>query len=181
MDQEIPTWLKVTIFSVLAIAGLVVFFNYDGVLAYGTYIREKSPDVNLNMTGFSVDMDESKVRKHFEGVRLICVPERRSDLGDRVCYAVIDKADGDPALTLVAFLKAGKLAHVLVQVPWWVHKTWIDRLALRFGSPGTSGETAAHDNISLKWKMPNGFVEVNRERRLNPLAWNIVMWTGQTL
>ena len=95
-----------------------------------------------------------------------------SSLGERVCYAQIDKADGDAALMLATFFNQGKLVRAMVQVPWWVHGAWLQRFNAQLGQPQPVGE-------ELRWKMPNGQVEFSRSRSWNPLEWNVILWTAQ--
>jgi len=180
MNEDLPKWVKIIGATVIGILAVLVFSSYDRMHVYGTYIREKSPEISTRLTDLSVEMDEAMARKHFEGVPLNCIAQwpGGDSLGDRVCYASIDKADGDAALTLAAFFKKGKLAHVIVQVPWWVRETWQQRFRTQFGQPRHAGVVGRFGGPVLRWSMPNGYVELNRDRSFNPLEWNVIVWTG---
>lgn len=158
-----------------------IVLNYDRLHVYGTYIRETSPEIATRLTELSVEMNEAAIRRHFAGVGLRCLaPSPGSEnLGDRLCYAAIDAADGDAALTLAVSFRRGKLTHAFVQVPWWVHESWMNRLEARYGQPRHAGLVSPFGGPVLRWSMPNGFVEFNRDRSLNPLAWNMIFWTGE--
>lgn len=181
MNNEIPKWLQRTILGVVAVIAVLVFLSYDRLHVYGRYLREKSPDITVNFSGLSVDMDEAKVRKHFEGLALTCIGQGpgNDSLGDRVCYASIDKADGDAALTLAAFFRKGKLVHAMVQMPWWVLNSWHRRFTAQYGYPVRAGNVSLLGGPVLRWSMPNGHIESNRNRSFNPLSWNVIFWTGK--
>lgn len=166
----------------IAVAALLVFSRYDRLHVYGIYLREKSPEISTRLGALSTAMDESAIRRHFDGVPLTCIAQGPGggDLGERVCYASIDKADGDAALTLAAFFNKGKLARVIVQTPWWVNKSWHRRFNAQFGAAQTAGRIdRLFGGPVLRWSMPNGIVETNRDRSFNPLDWNVIVWTGQ--
>lgn len=174
MNRDLPKWLQVAGIAVLISLALLVFLNRHRMDVYGTYIRETSPAVTVRLAELSQDMDEAAVLKHFDGVPLRCVTQApgTDDLGVRVCYAQIDKADGDAALMLATFFNQGKLARAMVQVPWWVHGAWLQRFNTQLGQPQRLGG-------ELRWKMPNGQVEFSRSRSWNPLEWNVILWTAQ--
>ena len=174
MNRDLPKWLQVLCVAALVLLALLVFFNRHRMDVYGTYIRESSPSVTIRLADLSADMDEAAVLRHFNGVPLRCVAEDpgNANLGERVCYANIDKADGDAALVLATFFNQGKLVRALVQVPWWVHGVWLQRFNTQYGQAERLGSM-------LRWKMPNGQVEFDRSRSFNPLEWNVILWTAQ--
>ena len=180
MNTQIPRWLVMIMTLVLASVALLVFFNYDRMHIYGTYLREKSPEITLRLIDLSSEMNEALLRKHFEGVSLNCISQsfESNGLGDRVCYASIDRADGDAALTLAAFFRKDKLSSVIAQVPWWIHQSRISRLTTQFGQPIMAGRVSRFGGPVLRWSLPNGYVEANRDRSLNPFEWNLIKWTG---
>lgn len=168
MNQELPKWLQVTLVSVLVALGLMMFLQRDRLHVYSRYMREKSPEITMRFAELSHDMDEAAVRKHYEGVGLQCASEGGS-LGDRVCYASIDRADGMAAMTLATFFVKGKLVRALVQMPWWSHGTWQKALKAQYG-------LYQHAGPVLRWTIPNGSLEANRNRGINPLSPSVLMW-----
>jgi hypothetical protein len=180
MNKDVPKWVQISIVLVIAVVALLVFTSQDRIHVYGTYLREKSPEITTNLLALSIGMDEAMLRKHFEGVPLTCVGQGpgADTLGDRVCHTSIDKADGDAALTLAAFFRKGRLAHLIVQMPWWVHKSWVSRFTAQFGQPSYAGVTGGLGGPVLRWTMPNGYVESSRDRSFNPLNWNVIIWTS---
>jgi hypothetical protein len=177
MNKGLPQWLLITLVLAFAGLGLMLFDAREDLHTYQTYFRDKSPDVSLRIGELSTRMDEAAFRKHFESVPIQCVAEQ-STLGDRLCYSSIDSADGLPALTLLAFLNKGKLAFVIVQVPWWRHGTWLKSLKLKFGSFQKAGVTGDERGAVLRWALDNGFLEMSQKRAFNPMDWSTVMWTG---
>lgn len=181
MNKDLPKWLQIGLVILLSAVVLLVLLSRDRLDAYGTYLRQKSPEINVNLAELSAAMDEAAVKKHFAGTALSCVAQPAGDaLGDRVCYASIDKADGDAALMLAAFFRNGRLAHVMVQTPWWVHQSWHRRLTAQFGQPVKAGLVSRSGGPLVRWSLPDGYVESNRDRSFNPLNWNVVLWTGKT-
>lgn len=180
MNNGLPPWLRVSGLLVLLLLSLLVFTHRGEMQVYGRYFRETSPATQLRLPDLSVHMDEAAVHKHFEGLGFRCMEETQAAgrLGDRVCYAFIDQADGRAALTLAAFFKHGRLAHAMVQMPWWVHGEWWEQLDADHGPAQNTGLVSLLGVPSLRWKLPNGHVDFNRDRGFNPLAWNVILWTG---
>lgn len=183
MNQALPKWVSVAALFVLTALGLLLAINHDRIHVYQTFLRETSPHVSTNFSALSIDMDEDTVRQHFAGVPFFCEANGPGNdgLGDRACYAAIDRADGDAALTLALFFRQGKLAHAVVQMPWWVHQSWMDRLVQKYGVPTHAGRVSRFGGPVLRWSVPNGYLEFNRDRSFNPLEWNVVMWTGRPM
>ena len=181
MNLHLPSWLKFLGIAALAALALLVFTHRDRMDVYGTYIRQTSPSVEIRLADLSVAMDEAAVRKHFDGVPLQCVAQASGPdiLGERVCYAQIDRADGQAALMLATFFNQGHLVRAVVQVPWWVHGVWIQRFTAQWGQPVQAGRVSLLGGPILRWKVANGQVEFNRDRSFNPLDWNVIVWTGR--
>ncbi len=177
MNKGLPQWVLITVVIAFAALGLMLFDAREDLHTYQTYFRDKSPDVSLRIAELSTHMDEAALRKHFEGVPINCVAEQ-STLGDRLCYSSIDSVDRLPALTLLAFLSKGKLAFVIVQVPWWKHGAWLKSLKLKYGSFKKAGVVGDERGAVLRWTLDNGFLEMSQNRAFNPLAWSTVFWTG---
>lgn len=178
MDKEIPNWMLVGLVIACALLGLMFFDQREKLHVYTKYFRERSPEVSLRLGELSSQMDEPAIRKHFDGVPLTCIAEN-GGLGDRVCYSPIDKADTLPAMTLAIFFSQGRLATVIVQMPWWTHGAWRDSLDSRNGPPQNAGTVAGQRGDVVRWRLNNGNLEMNRNRGINPLAWSAVMWTGR--
>lgn len=173
---------RVAIAIILLLVALMVLSSHDRLPVYATYLREKSPEITTRLTELAVTMDEAMLRQHFAGVPLSCAGQApgNDSLGDHVCYAQIDRADGDAALMLAAFFHKGKLARLIIQTPWWSHATWMQRFNAQFGNPTQAGLVSHFGGPVLRWTMPNGYVEANRDRSFNPLTWNVIIWTGST-
>lgn len=170
-------------FGVVAVVllAIYVFLSQDRLAVYGRYIRNTSPEISTNFSALKPSMDETAVRQHFDGVPLTCDGQSpgSNSLGERVCYAAIDKADGHAALTLAAFFNKGKLVRAFIQVPWWAHNSWLQSLMAQWGQPQQAGIVSKFGGPVLRWRMPNGYVECNRDRGFNPLSWSVVIWTAQ--
>jgi len=179
--EAVANLIKWLIVAALVVLGIVLWINADLLYVYRTYYLQKSPSISLRYTDLSADMGESEIRKHFEGVGLHCINESKASngLGDRVCYGSIERADGLPALTLATFSNKGRLHHVLVQVPNWTHGRWLQRFVGLHGKADRDGRV---DMILggpvLRWSLPNGKLNMSRERELNPMQWSTVLWVA---
>lgn len=180
MNAVIEAWIKWTLVVVVCLAALLAALNLDRLAIYRSYLRETSPEVAMRYAQLSGQMDEAALRKHFEGVTLTCYNEslQAGSVAERICYTSLDKADGEAALTMAAFLKKGRLASVVVHVPWWVHGTWRERLVAQYGTAHHAGRVSALGGPVLRWKLPNGTLEYNRDRSFNPLEWSAIFWTA---
>ena len=181
MNQDLPRWVIVTISVVIGALALMVFLNFERLDVYRTYLREKSPEIQTRFNDLSVSMDEATVKQHFSGLAFRCMVQRagEDDLGERVCYAPIEKADGEAALGLAALFNKSKLVRVIVQMPWWVLDGWAERSTLQYGEPKFAGRVSLVGGPVLRWTLPNGHLESNRDRSFNLLSWNVVIWTGR--
>lgn len=176
MERETPRWLLSLFFVATCLIALMLFLNRDRLHVYQTYFRENSPEVTLRFEELSKDMDEATIRQHFQGVQLDCF-NQSSGMGDRTCYTPTSKADGLPALTLAIFFKKGKLSTAIVQVPWWAHPSWLKRLKLQASQPRQDGTTPGRGAV-LRWDLPNGYLNFNQNRGIDPLGWSVLVWVG---
>lgn len=176
-ESELEWWLKWILAGLLAIALVLVLVNFSRLHMYRTYFGERSPEVSMRYELLAAAMDEAAVRRHFEGIALNCVPEG-SGLGDRVCYASVERADGVPALGVALFFRKGRLQHSVVQVPAWRHLLQKQRLIAAYGPPRMREDPG--EAPLLTWQLPKGLLVYNRDRisNLNPLAWGVVMWSA---
>jgi hypothetical protein len=177
-ETWIEKWIKWTIVVVLCMVVVLGIFNFQRIPTYRAWLNEKSPEVAMRYDQLSGQMDEAALRKHFEGVALQCYnePDQPGRVAERICWTGIAKADGGTALTMAAFLDKGHLASVVVHVPWWVHGAWRDRLVAQYGKANRAGFVSALGGPVLRWTLPNGTLEYNRDRSLNPLEWSAVFW-----
>lgn len=172
--------LRLGVLLLLMLLALAVLSGGRQVEMYGRYMRETAPAITLRLTELSSAMDEAAVLRHFGGVPLRCVTQGpgQDSLGDRVCYADIDRADDDAALMLAVFFRDGHLARVMVQLPWWEHGDRLDQLNAQWGLPRKAGRAGLLGPPVLRWSMPNGTVEFTARRELNPLGLNVLLWSA---
>lgn len=179
--QGFPNVIKWLIFAVLAALGIVLWMNADRLHVYKKYFFEKSPSISLRYEDLSADMGEAEILKHFAGAGLRCINQSKASngMGDRVCYASIDRADDFPAMTVATFSNGGRLNHVLVQVPNWAHTRWLDRFVGQYGKADRDGRVDGMlGGPVLRWGLPNGKLNMSRERDLNPMQWGVLLWVA---
>ena len=184
MDEVAVTpttqWIKwVALAVVVGLVAALGALNRDRLESYYYYLRDDSPAVTMRYAQLSGQMDEAAVRKHFGEVSLSCYNQQSGPAGtDRLCHAAVDKADGESAMMLVAFFSKGRLTSTVVQVPWWVHGRWLDRLVGQYGKAERAGTVSWMGGPVLRWTLPNGTLEYNRDRSFNPLEWSAVFWSA---
>lgn len=183
MNAVTGKWIKWGVLAVLAVlvclVAVVGVLNRDRLEVYYGYLRAESPAVTMRYAQLSGQMDEAAVRKHFGEVFLSCSNQQGGPAGtDRLCHAAVDKADGEPAMMLVAFFSKGRLTSTVVHVPWWVHGRWLDRLVGQYGKAERAGIVSRMGGPVLRWTLPNGTLEYNRDRSFNPLEWSAVFWSA---
>jgi len=83
-----------------------------------------------------------------------------------------------PAMTLAIFFRKGQLVRAIVQMPWWSHSTWQEALKAQYGAFQYAGVIGRWQGPVLRWRIPNGYLEMNRDRGFNPLSWSVVIWTS---
>ena len=170
MRNHFPKWLIIILAVIVGLSALCLFYSQERIETYQIHMRQKWPEVQLRLAELSKDMDEAAVKAHFAGLSLSCRNDPASNLGDRMCYADVDKANGMSALGVAVALRKGKLTHAIVMVPWWAHGRWFDSLTSHYGP--------AVGSPVIRWSMPNGSLEFNRNRSINPLEWSVVFFSA---
>ena len=177
-NKPLPRWANYLLFLVAVLAVLIVLPNFRALHVYEKYFRGNAPEVQLKFEALSAEMDEAAARVHFKGLPLQCMAENQSPLGNRVCYAALSKANGNPALTMALFFKGGRLNVALLQVPWWAHGRVRDSIVSQWGAPAPSGSDGGGWSVG-RWQLPNGSLEMNNTRYLSPLTWSTIMWMAK--
>jgi hypothetical protein len=197
------TYITWVIGVVLTSLAAMLWFYQDRLYVYQDYFFKPQPDATIGWHLLSPEMDEQAVLAHFSSTPLKCITESRQDgsnLGNRVCYAKLSNANGLPALGVASFFQQGKLSTVLVHVPWWAHGRWIAHLEEGFGlAPKRAGVTPGATVLSVgqlilhkgkgslasspvvRWSLPLGELDMNRDRHIAPLEWSTVMWSPKHL
>ena len=160
------------------IAGLVVVANLPRMHVYLKHWGTASPRVAMPYAALSPDMDEKALRAALPSLPLRCISEdrARNGLGDRVCWASLDAADGAPALTAAFFFDGGRLAQGVVHVPWWGHHAAARALVAKLGVPEAIQDRRVKGARLVQWGVANGLVGINRDPGWDPLGWSAVFW-----
>lgn len=178
MRLQTTGWVKPAAALLLGLVAMLLLTSLSRHHVYVTHLTEKLPEISMRYEQLSGEMDEAALTGHFQETPLTCLndPGVPKSLGDRVCYLSVDKVDGFPALTMVLFLRGGKLASAVVHVPWWRHGTAQSRLKDTHGSGVALSRMAFFQGPLLQWKLPRGEIYMNRDREVHPLAWSAVWW-----
>jgi len=177
LSRPLPRWV-VWLLGLLALAlALIVLPHFGSLHVYQKHFRADAREIALRFEELSPRMNEAALKEHFKDLPLWCMPEQQSDLGDRVCVASLAKANDVPVLGLALFLRDGKLRHAILQVPWWAHGKMQDGYNREWGSPVPAGSDGS-GNAVVRWKLPGGQVEMNKQRYLGPLSWSTVLWSA---
>lgn len=177
MSATFEKWAKAVILVLLGTTLVFAFLNLDRLGVYRAYFRDTSPSVQMRYAELSTAMDETALRRHFAGVQLQCYRDDSTSLGDRLCHVAVDEVDGLPAMMLVLFLRNGRLAHTVVQVPAWYHGRWHAQLMRLHGQPRRAGKVSLLEGPVIRWNLPGGSLEFNQRRSFDPLKWSAVFFS----
>lgn len=177
----LPRSWNFAIGGAVAIAAVVTVTSLPRLHVYLKYWGAQSPSTSVPYATFSADMDENAVRAAMPALSLTCIAEdkARNGLGDRVCYSSLQRADDAPALTLAFFFDHGRLAHAVLQVPWWGHHATVRSLVGRLGMPEAIQDEPVRGSRLVQWRVRGGLVEMNRDPGWNPLGWSAVYWKAE--
>lgn len=175
-NRPLPRWANYLLIFLAVVAVLIVLPNIRALHVYEKYFRGNEPQAQIRFEALSPAWDEAAAQAHFKGLPMRCLNESQSPLGNRVCFASLSKANGNPALTLALFFKAGRLNVAVLQVPWWAHGRVRASIITRWGQPVPSGTDGTGWSIG-RWDLPNGRLEMNNTRFLSPLSWSAIMWS----
>lgn len=177
----LPRSWNYAVAGAVAVAAVVTATNLPRLHVYLKYWGTQSPRIDMPYKALSRDMDEKALRATMSTLPLNCIAEdkARNGLGDRVCYSALNAADGAPALTAAFFFDDGRLAHAIVQVPWWGHHAAVRSLVARLGMPDAIQDQPVRGNRLVQWRVPDGLVEFNRDPGWDPLGWSAVYWTAE--
>lgn len=178
MGRTLNRWFKVIVMTGLVAVALLLALNVDRLATYRAHFRGALPATELRLNELSVAMDSTAVKQHFQGLDFRC-HHQPSSLGDVYCYADVSRVDGLSALLVVTHFRQDHLTHVVVQMPWWAHGRWLDKLLAENGRFTTAGLASRFGGPVLRWPVPNGQLEFNRDRSFNPLEWSALFWSGR--
>jgi hypothetical protein len=156
-----------------------MFAFRENVREYRLFLTEKRPAVQFTFDELSENWTEGDLRARFQGMEISCDASFDRHLDDRACFIDISEHNHVPAMFAAFFFAAGKLNHAAVNIPWWSHDLGYKSLALSYGKPNAT-QAQAYAGVRLHgWKLKNGSaVFYNRDRPVNPLAWNAVLWNS---
>jgi hypothetical protein len=180
-SRALPRSWTFTVLGVIAIGAASLVVNLPRIHVYLKYWGAASPRIANPFAALSGDMDEKALRAALPELSLRCIAEAKAvnGLGDRVCYSSVDRIDGAPALTVAFFLDSGRLAHAVVQVPWWGHHAAARSLVTRFGMPEAIQDTPVRGSRLVQWRLASGLVEINRDPGWDPLGWSALYWKAE--
>jgi len=176
--QPLPRSWTFAVLVVVVLSALIFVANLPRMHVYLKHWGSASPRVAMPYAALSPDMDEKALRAVMPSLPLRCMSEdkARNGLGDRVCYASLDAADGAPALTAAFFFDGGRLAQGVVQVPWWGHHAAARALVAKLGMPEAIQDQRVKGARLIQWGVANGIVVINRDPGWDPLGWSAVFW-----
>lgn len=174
-NQPVQRGVWMALATFLVAACLFTAWNWGTLHVYRKHLMQTSPEVRVPWTHLSAEMNEAEAKALFAGLPLYCLDDATS-MGQRSCYASVDKADGYPALTVVMFFGAGRLRVATLHVPWWGHDEAVETLLTQFG-PSRVARTGSSTGPLRRWELQNGTIDINHHRAANVLAWSAVVWT----
>jgi hypothetical protein len=171
--------------AILGAAALVVFvlvFRYpDHVREYHLYLTETRPSLTLDFGEISQDWAEPELRQRFPDLTFRCSDvEPGEGVDQRACMADLQSHNGVPAMFITFYLAAGKVNHVGLSIPWWVHDRKMTQLKAAYGEPDASQALPVGGVRLAGWRLDNGStIFFEREPSFNPLQWAYVFWSSE--
>ncbi len=164
----------------LVVAALSLAFP-DNVREYRLYLTEDRPSLVLSYEDISQDWTEAQIKERFGQLRFRCYDNRPGEHpDDRSCFAGIGAHNGSPAMSVAFYLANGKVNHVGITVPWWAHGRQTAQLVSAYGTPFAAQALPIAGVRLSGWKIPRGHaIFFNRDHSLNPLMWNLVLWSSE--
>jgi hypothetical protein len=178
--RQLPKSWSWALLGVTGFGAIVALGSVPRMHVYLKYWGGPSPSIAMPWQALSADMDE-KALLAAAPLPLKCIEQSKASngLGGRVCYGSLDAVDGAPALGVAFFLDEGRLAHAVVQVPWWAHHRAARQAIARLGMPEAIQDRPAKGNRLMQWRLANGLVEINRDPGWNPLQWGAIYWKAE--
>lgn len=131
------------------------------------FLEETMPNLtvwntlDINFNNITSDLNEEKVIQKFQDVKLKCMREG-TEMGDRVCWAYIRKANGIPAKLAAFFFIENKIFQIKIDVKGEEHTRLLNQLKDDYGEwefmtnqPGPYGSPIA------AWFLPSGTLSVS--------------------
>ena len=148
---------------------------------YRLYFTQSRPGTVLSYEEMSQEWSEEEVKAKLPSVEFRCYDNGPGEyLDDRSCFGDVSSHNGVAALSLAFYFAKGKLNHMTVQVPWWRAGALENLMLSAYGRPAVVQDEPVQDVRLVGWKLRSGGgVFTNRDMPLNPLSWNMVLWSSQ--
>jgi len=168
------------LFGLLALA--LIMSQRGNLEEYYLYFTEARKPVEFPFGGLSEAWSEKTLHERFGSYPIICRFYAGNLPVDRACGVDVSSYNGIPTLFITFFFAAGRLQSVAVNVPWWSHSRAYSTLVSSLGQPDAS-QLFPHSGVRLHgWRLANGAaVFFNRDRPLNPVAWNGIYWNSASM
>ena len=171
---------------ILLLLGLIaVWFwttRYPPVREYRLYLFEERPDATLAWESLSHAWTEARVKEHFRGAPIRCLPDESGTPGiKRVCAVDLRRLNGVPTMSVNFLFSDVGLQRVATNIPLWSHRRGLDALVKAYGEPDAGQSRPVSGVRLLGWQLPGrSAVFYNRDPDFSPLMTNSTQWTGPT-
>lgn len=165
---------------IVSLGAWVRFTFPTEVREFHLHFTAHRPQANFHLGFLSDEWSEDDLRQQLGWLNFRCyanAPGRYLD--DRSCFADIRAFNQVSAMSLSFFFADGRLNRAAVQLPSWHHDEGLRMLVLRHGKPVAAQATFSSGVRLIGWQLDNGAaVYYNRDRPLNPLERNGILWVS---
>lgn len=170
LSQPMPRWLTRTLLAVFVLLAVIGVSGFGRYHVYQKHFRETIADTPTRFRDLRPGMTDKEVMAMYPGMPWRCTyQDAAAGMGDWVCFSSLNTADGYPALTMGFFFTKKKLTMGLVHVPWWAHGRAQETMRKLYGPP------VRYQGL-LRWRMPDGTLDMNPARSFNPVWWSAIVW-----
>jgi hypothetical protein len=162
------------------LAGIMALLVSDHAREYRLYFTETRPSATIDFAALPQEATERDIRAAHPLLALRCYTNRPGEyLDDRSCFADVSALNGTPALSISFHFASGKLNRMSANIPWWAHRAAYEAITGIHGPPVASQARAVASVRLHGWALPDGgALFYNRDRPLNPLRFNGLLWVS---
>ncbi len=164
---------------VVVVATVVLFTARQSLREYWLYLTEDRPPIQFSFDELSEGWTEADLRTRFAGMKITCDQSFDRHLDERACFIDVQSHNHVPAMFVAFFFASGKLSRASVNIPWWAHDLGYKSLELAYGKSASSQARPIADVRLHGWPLKGGgAIFYNRDKPVNPLAWNAAFWNS---
>lgn len=142
---------------------------------YKVYLFDSHPGTDFTFDELSEEWSEDDLKSKFNPLELTCYDDDTlGKMGDRSCYAHIQRHNNIPAMLVVFFLNHGKLETASIHVPKWAHYEMREDLLRLHGRPTL--KRTGDNSLLNEWTLANHSQLFYNNSTSAGLQWSAIFW-----